>query len=428
MFGRRGIRPRRANERGSTLLIVALAMVGLLAVCAFAIDLANFYLARAEAQRAADAAALAGATIFVNDGCTNAGCVSGGPQEAPARQQAEWIGDQNYIAGKAASIQDGDVTFSYPSPQEPQVTVVARSSVPTFFAKIFGISTANVSASATAEAYNPSGGNAPVAVACLKPFLLPNCDPTHTTPTNSVCTGGTTQGYFFNPNSSPPYQLAHPGVYPAGIIGMPWALHTNAVPSQWYLVGFDGAPPSSGSALRDHIAECTPEILSCGSTLTTANGKKVGPTTQGTEALINANGDGLNQGQDSINTSDTTTCPGSSPSLPIFPITGGANNPNPSLVGKIFCDYSESPSVATVPVYTGGSLTPGGSNITVVGYMQVFIQQADHNKNSDDVDVIILNASGCGGSPGGGGGGGGNPTPIVAAGGSAIPIRLIRTN
>lgn len=423
MFGKKRIQPKRATDQGSTLLIIAVAMVGMIAVCAFAIDLANFYLARSEAQRAADAAALAGATVFVNTGCTTSGCTAGGAQEALARQQAEAVGNQNYIGGQDANIQDGDITFSYPTPQEPQITVIAGRAVPTFFARIFGVTTANVSAKATAEAYNPSGGSAPVATACLKPFLMPNCDYTHTSPGNSACVssssgkgnggGGSGAGYFFDPSTG---AIEHPGVYPAGVIGMPWTLHTEAGPSQWYLVGFDGAPPSSGSALREHIQECTPAILSCGSTLTTANGKKVGPTDQGTNALINANGDGLNQGQDSINTSVG----------PPFAILGGANNPDPSLVGKTFYDYNESPSVASVPVYDGSALPSGGTTVSIIGYMQVFIEDSNHNGNSDDIDVVILNISGCGGSSGTGTGGG--TSPIVAAGGSAIPIRLIRTN
>lgn len=399
------------QETGSVLVMVAFSMVVLLAASAIAIDLANLYMARAQAQRAADAAALAGAKEFVISGCTTGGCNPGGVQETLARPQAEAAGAQNYIAGQAASIQNGDITFSYPTPEEPQITVNAKATVSTFFAKVFGIKTANVSATATAEAYNPSGGGATVAAACLKPFLVPNCDPTHTSPGNSVCaTGG--QGYFFDPSTG---AIEHSGVYPAGVIGMPWQLHSNAGPSQWYLVGFGGAPPSSGSALRDHIAECTPAPLSCGDTLTTANGKKVGPVDQGTNALINADGDGLGQGQDSIDTSVG----------PPFAITGGSNNPNPALRGKVFYDYSESPSVATVPVYTGNDLPPGGTTVTIVGYMQVFIKDADHHGNDDMVDVIILNISSCGGAPGGGGGG---VTPIVAAGGSPIPIRLIRTN
>ena len=412
-------RTKRGSKKdaGSVLFMTAVIMVGLLGISAFAIDLVSFYLARAEAQRAADAAALAGAKVFADSSCTGttAGC-SG--EEGTATQQAQYVGNQNYIGGQAVSIQSSDVTFSYPAVTEPQITVVVKRSVPTFFAKIFGIQTSNISATATAEAY--AGGPTPVGVTCLKPFLMPNCDPNHRSTTgNPNCPDGTIggvqayDGYFFAPGTT---DLQYPGTYPTGIIGESWTLHSNAAPSQWYLVGFNGAPPSSGSALRDHIAECTPLTLSCGATLTTANGNMVGPVDQGIDALINANGDGLNNGQDSI--CAPTTSPACS--TPPFTITGGNNNPNPDLIGKTFTDYA-SPSVVTVPVYDGHTLTAGGSTVQIMGYLQVFVQQAQHTGTDDLVYVVILNTIQCGAS-----GSGGAPPPVVA--GSSIPIRLIRTS
>jgi len=400
----------RKDETGSVLLIVASAMVFLLGISAIAIDMANLYMARSQTQRAADAGALAGAKAFVTTGCATGGCNPGGIQEVLGRQQAEAAGGQNYIAGQPASIQGSDVTFSYPNSQEPQITVIVRRTVSTFFAKIFGIMSANVGATATAEAYSPvGGGNTSVSISCLKPFLLPNCDPIHTSPANGSCaTSG--RGYFFDPSSG---AIAHPGVYPAGIIGMPWQLHTTAAPSQWYLVGFNGAPPSSGSALRDHIVECTPKIFTCGDTLVTANGANVGPVTQGIETLINAAGDGLGQGQDSINTTIG----------PPFPFTGGSSNLNPLLRSAQFYDYSETSSVVTVPVYSGEPLSPGGSIVDVVGFLQVFVTQGD-SASLKTINVVILNATSCGGTPGGGGSNG----SVVSSAGSPIPIRLIRTN
>lgn len=414
MLNRGRARRSFGAEEGSVLVMVAAALVMMLGVCAIAIDMANLYLARAQAQRAADAAALAGAKSFITSGCATSGCTAGGIQETDGRRQAVAAGAQNYIAGQPASIDpNADITFSYPNALEPQITVVAKATVSTFFAKIFGVSTSNVSATSTAEAYNPAGGgNSPIAAACLKPLLMPDCNPADNSDPNLNCaTSG--QGHFFDPSTG---AIVKPGTYPSGVIGMPWTLHSNAGPSQWYLVGFNGAPPSSGAALRTHIKECTPAPLSCGATLTTANGNILGPTNQGVDALINASNDGLNRGQDSI---DTTVGPP-------FAITGGANNPNPALVGKTFFDYSQSPSVVTVPVYTGNSLPPGGTTVTIVGYMQVFIKDADHVGNSDNVDVVILNISSCGGAPPGGGGG--TTPPIIAAAGSPVPIRLIRTN
>jgi Flp pilus assembly protein TadG len=59
---------RRRREHGQTIILVAVAMVGLLGMVALAIDVVTLYVARSEMQRAADAAALAGAP------CGGAGC------------------------------------------------------------------------------------------------------------------------------------------------------------------------------------------------------------------------------------------------------------------------------------------------------------------------------------------------------------------
>ena len=58
----------RAGERGITILLVAVAMIAVLAMAALAIDVVTLYVARAEAQRAADAAALAGASTRLAGG------------------------------------------------------------------------------------------------------------------------------------------------------------------------------------------------------------------------------------------------------------------------------------------------------------------------------------------------------------------------
>lgn len=397
------------TEKGSILLMAGAALVMMLAVSAIAIDLVNLYLARAQAQRAADAAALAGAQAFISTGCTTGGCNPGGIQETVATQQAVAAAAQNYIAGQPAVVDPAsNVVFSYPTAQEPQITVTAGSPVETFFAKVFGIQTVNVSAKATAEAYNQAGdSNTKLGATCVKPFLLPNCDPVHTgSPNTSCATAG--QGYFFQPGVS--NQLLNPGLYSAGVQGMPWTLHSAGGPSQWYLAGFADAAASSASAIRDHIAMCTPAIYACGDYLPTANGSSVGGVAQGTDMLINADADGLNHGQDTI---DTTTGPP-------FAITGGYNNPNPALRGKVFYDYSQSTSVVTVPVYDGSALPAGGTSVQIQGYMQIFIQDMHKNGSDKMIDAVILNVSYCGDSAG--------SNTTVAQAGAPIPIRLIRTN
>src|SRR5713101_5243515 len=220
----------RKNERGVSLVMVSVGMVMLLALAGLAIDLVSLYVGRSEAQRAADAAALAGATIFVTSGCTSAsgGCVKAGPQEALARQQAKDVGSQNSVGGSFPTILDGDINFAYPTPENPTiiVTVFRDAShggpMPTFFMKIFGVTSANISAPATAEAYNPSGGGPGVGTKCTKPWLMANCDYNHPVlPTdanaNLNCPGtvpGTLASYYVKGSA-----IVSPGNAPTGVVG-----------------------------------------------------------------------------------------------------------------------------------------------------------------------------------------------------------------
>ena len=177
---------KRPNERGVSLILIAVGMVFVLGMAGLGVDLASLYVGRSQAQRAADAAALAGAQSLVTQGCTsNAGSTISSSCMALARQKAEAVGNQNLIAGISPGITDADITFPSTSTSDPQIQVVAsrdsshNNAMPTFFVKIFGISTANVSATAKAEAFNPSGSNTNVGAQCLKPWLLPNCDQQH---------------------------------------------------------------------------------------------------------------------------------------------------------------------------------------------------------------------------------------------------------
>src|SRR5579864_7478898 len=58
------------RERGITMVMVAIAMVAIIAMAALSIDVVTLYLAREEAQRSADAAALAAARVISVSGIT----------------------------------------------------------------------------------------------------------------------------------------------------------------------------------------------------------------------------------------------------------------------------------------------------------------------------------------------------------------------
>jgi hypothetical protein len=424
---------KRNNECGSTLIIVAAVMIVLLGVAALAIDLVSFYAVRAEAQRAADAAALAGAQMFLASGCTTSsgGCVSGGSQETMASQRAQDVGAQNLVAGQAASISASDITFSYPNAEEPQITVVVArdtghsNAMPTIFGKVFGINTVNISTQATAEVFNPSGSGVPIGSTCLKPWILPNCDSNHNSPlTNPNCTGPSVAP-FIDPTSG---SIVHPGTFPGGVIGETLVLKSgqpgNApAPSQYYPVDLPPSPtqpslcPScangqgnAGAALyRANIECCNENQFVCGAVpVQFKTGNMQGPTQQGVSCLINEQTGG--SGQDILVSA-----------LPLS-ITGGSSNPNPALQG--ITGLTQSSSIATVPLYDGHDLCPGascGTSVTIVGFLQVFVTSVVQNGgNKGDVNATVLNIAGCGSS---GATGGTSTTP--SSNGSFVPIRLI---
>ncbi|MGE5725194.1 MAG: pilus assembly protein TadG-related protein, partial [Acidobacteriota bacterium] len=103
------------KQRGTTLLLAVAALFLLLGMAAIAIDVLTLYVARTDAQRAADAAALAGAKVFVTSGCTTTANCTSGSASMVVKRQVEGVGSQNKVFGQFANIADADITFP-PSP------------------------------------------------------------------------------------------------------------------------------------------------------------------------------------------------------------------------------------------------------------------------------------------------------------------------
>ncbi|HUP01699.1 MAG TPA: Tad domain-containing protein [Gemmatimonadota bacterium] len=153
---------RQWKDRGSTLVLVAAAMVSLLGMVALAVDLGMLFTARSEAQRAADSAALAGAGHLMfnpND-------------EAGARSQAEQYGESNDIQGQQIDIDPQEDVEVDLAEERVRVTVhrdeVRGGPVATWFARVLGIDEVDVAAVAAAQ-LGPAG-----AAKCLKPFIIPD--------------------------------------------------------------------------------------------------------------------------------------------------------------------------------------------------------------------------------------------------------------
>ena len=171
----------RRDERGITMLIVAVAMVAIIGMAALSIDIITLYLAREEAQRSADAAALTAARVISMSGITGAAttdidptywqAICGGAT-GTATQAALAVLNQNavsgsvlasssikYSAGNGSTMSSSTDCSSLPDAfgVNPIVTVqVQQAGLPTFFSRIWRRTTNTVSATASAEVFNPS--------------------------------------------------------------------------------------------------------------------------------------------------------------------------------------------------------------------------------------------------------------------------------
>jgi len=150
------------NEQGVIITLVAVFMLFVIgAMAALSIDEVTLYTARSEAQLAADAAALAGARVLANSGTTSD--TSGGSMlsaQTIAQTVAIRVAEQNQIGGKNLTAGNVACCVFGGTDTNPTVTVkVQRTDLPTFFARIWGVTQVAVAASATAEAYNPSGAS-----------------------------------------------------------------------------------------------------------------------------------------------------------------------------------------------------------------------------------------------------------------------------
>ena len=157
-------RPRNSlvrDERGSVLLIVAGGLVAIVGMAALAIDLGILFTARSEAQRAAEAGAHAGATVFFNaDGTAQA-----------ARERARDYAERNQVRWGAVELEPEDIEVDV-SQRLVRVSVQRTQErgnpVSNLFARILGINTSNIGAVAAAQIWPGD------ATTCLLPFAVPD--------------------------------------------------------------------------------------------------------------------------------------------------------------------------------------------------------------------------------------------------------------
>lgn len=153
------MRARLRSEEGQALVISVLFLVVLLAATALTLDVGAWYREQRQAQASADAAALSGAQALPTD-----------------QSQATSLAEQYALANGAVAA--ASITFR--SDYQPHDTVVVRMNrdAPSFFGKLFSITSVPVHATAAARAGVPEQvfGAAPIVVNKLQEKLSgPGC-------------------------------------------------------------------------------------------------------------------------------------------------------------------------------------------------------------------------------------------------------------
>jgi Flp pilus assembly protein TadG len=152
------VRAHLRQERGQALVVSIVFLTALIAMGGGVVDVGSWYWQDRKLQGTADAAALAGAQGLANGTAINL---------------AVQYGNAN-----GGGVTSGDVTLSGDQAPNHTITVQARKTAPTFFTRLFGFTSVNVKATATARAGIPQKARwaAPIAVDKRHPLLSgPGC-------------------------------------------------------------------------------------------------------------------------------------------------------------------------------------------------------------------------------------------------------------
>lgn len=314
---------KRLGERGATAVFVAIALASLLGMVALGVDVGMLMKVRSDAQRTADAAALAGAQDFFN----------GNPQavKATALNHALEYASRNYVGWKYVDtsgviIRDSGARYVGNSPEAyvqvmpdtQKVRVfIRREATATWFGSLFRIPFVRITVKAAAQVVTSGTGK------CVKPLDMTDLwNETNTTTqdknanrawdTNEVWQYNTAQGdryADYNPSPSPDstpvaqqtgYGSAWRNNNGDGVVNDYGRLITIKAQSPkkaiasgffypWRMPLADGTTASGANDYKNLLSDTTCTVagpVSPGTTYRVENGNMVGPTKQGINNLL----------------------------------------------------------------------------------------------------------------------------------------------
>lgn len=333
---------RFRDESGMSFVFVGVSMMAFLSASMLAIDVGMLMTSRNQAQNAADAGALAGATALVFNDFDDRTSTGPAVTNAVAGAQA------NQVMREVVSVGPADVEFpNDPSgaPTRVKVTVfrmAARGNpVSTLVAGFFGVASADIAATATAEASVASGAT------CIKPFAIPDKWVERQTPTWDPT--DTFTAYPKNPSLQPDQYVPTGNANYSGYdmerdkgtsLTIKAGTGNNITPSFYFAWAIPGS--TGADDYRWNIENCNTTVMGPGELLTAEPGNMVGPTIQGIETLIAKD---PNAYWDNDNNKPVSTMP-RSPRVVVIPVydpyyydTGKKNGRNADLKATNFIGF-----------------------------------------------------------------------------------------
>jgi Flp pilus assembly protein TadG len=293
------IASRARSESGMSYVFVGMGLMAFLSASMLAIDVGMLMTARNQAQNAADAGALGGATALFYDDFNDRTADGPAVTSAIAAAQANLVMPRPNKTGKVESgvvdITPADVEFLNDAMGEPtRVKVTVRrnaqggNAIATLIAGVFGVDDVGVSATATAEA-SPAN-----AMTCVKPFTIPDrwienqtppWDPDDTFDIVDKKNKPLADPDVYIPITDATNYSGYNAARDKGLLVVLKADNDSKISPSIY---YPWAPPDSGggSDYRWNIANCNQTIMPFGAMLTPEPGNMVGPTKQGMDDLI----------------------------------------------------------------------------------------------------------------------------------------------
>ena len=426
---------KRLGERGATAVFVAIALASLLGMVALGVDVGMLMKVRADAQRTADAAALAGAQDFLQ--------VSTPTLKDSALYHALEYASRNYVGWRYVDTSGVIVTDSgfrlvgntpeayvqvMPDTQKVRV-FIRRDATATWFGSLFRIPFVRITVKAAAQAVNAGSGK------CVKPFAIPDIwadpnddinqsnrlqdlnpnqgkkspegwawgpedsysrykDPNQADSTRWTGWGSTrrngwrddfSDSLYWNDYGRPMViKMSNPQTAPSPGFFYPWTMPYDSNNAAAY----GGVSPNGGAQwYKWNIANCNPVSVSIGnpnqqdSTYLNKPGNMIGPTKQGLDSLIahDPNACWLPK----LDTDGSHTIAMQNPGMTGGTrVTGVVGKKSGSQCTDTYTDWQSSPRVMMVPLFDPAQIQSGRTSLTFNNLALIFLEGQDNAHSS----------------------------------------------